>query len=252
MNNSTSTNSPDWPTRWPQASFKIAPTLALLAWIVSIALVVLVSGIAWLRFAYPTANAAAIPLIPALVVQLLLETGIVAVILAKLPSLSGFSLRELGFGPLSLRQVGVAVVGAVVMAVVANGSAALIESLTHSSHQQQVVEMFRGIHNPLMIGFFIVFAAVLAPVAEETIFRVFIFNFGLRYGGFWSGALLSGAVFGAAHGDMYLALPLALGGMVLCGVYYRTRNAFASMITHGLFNSLTLFALLVAPQLAKP
>ncbi len=49
--------------------------------------------------------------------------------------------------------------------------------------------------------------------------------------------MLSGVLFGIAHGDLYAALPLALGGIVLCAVYYRTRNAFASMISHALFNA---------------
>ena len=57
---------------------------------------------------------------------------------------------------------------------------------------------------------------MFAPFAEETFFRIFFFNLGLRYGGFWGGAVLSGVLFGIAHGDLYAALPLALGGMVLC------------------------------------
>ncbi|HXO17878.1 MAG TPA: CPBP family intramembrane glutamic endopeptidase, partial [Candidatus Dormibacteraeota bacterium] len=77
------------------------------------------------------------------------------------------------------------------------------------------------------------------------------FNLGLRYGGFWGGALLSGALFGIVHGDFYAALPLALGGVVLCAVYYWTRNAFAPMISHALFNALSIVMLLVAPQTTR-
>ncbi|HXM08008.1 MAG TPA: CPBP family intramembrane glutamic endopeptidase, partial [Candidatus Acidoferrum sp.] len=63
---------------------------------------------------------------------------------------------------------------------------------------------------------------------------------------------ISAILFGLAHGDAFAAIPLALGGIVLCAVYYRTRNAFASMISHGLFNGLSLAGLLFAPHLVSP
>lgn len=193
----------------------------------------------------------AVALVPALIIQLALEAGVVAVILRGLPALSGFSLRELGFRAISGGQIGIAIGGSVVMAIVANGGASLIDALFHTTHEQQVVQMVRNIHNPAILAFFTIFAVVIAPIAEETIFRVLVFNIGLRYRGFWFGAILSGALFGAAHGDMFAALPLALAGVVLCGVYYRTRNAYASMITHGLFNAITVVALFAFPQLTK-
>ena len=49
------------------------------------------------------------------------------------------------------------------------------------------------------------------------------------------------------HGDVYAALPLALGGIVLCGVYYLSRNAYASMISHALFNGLSIVLLSGVP-----
>ncbi len=193
----------------------------------------------------------AVALVPALVIQLVLEAGVVAVILRGLPVLSGFSLRELGFRAIGAGQIGIATLGALIMAIVANGGASLIDALFHTTHEQQVVQMVRNVHNPAIIAFFAIFAVVIAPIAEETIFRVLVFNIGLRYRGFWFGAILSGVLFGVAHGDKFEALPLALAGVVLCGVYYCTRNAYASMITHGLFNAMTVIALFAFPQLTK-
>ena len=149
------------------------------------------------------------------------------------------------------RTVGIAVLGAVAMAIVANGSASLIDYLAKSQHQQDIVEIFKTLHDPTTIVIFAAFAVLFAPFAEETFFRILFFNLGMRYGGFWGGAILSGALFGIAHGDIYAALPLALGGVVLCAVYYRTRNAFAPMISHALFNALSIVALLVAPGVTR-
>jgi membrane protease YdiL (CAAX protease family) len=252
VNSSTSTISPVWPTHWPKDSFRSGPTLLVAGGVIVLTAVLLIIGVAWLAIVNPAATQRGnIPIIPALVIQLVIEAAILVVLLAALPWLSGFSLAQLGFVAPRAWQVGIAAIGAVVMAIVANGGASLIQALTHSKHEQSVVEMFKQIHDPKTIAFFAFFAIVLAPIAEETIFRVFLFNVGLRYGGFWTGAIISGVLFGAAHGDTFALIPLALGGIVLAAVYYRTRNAFASMITHGLFNALTVLALVFAPQLTQ-
>lgn len=250
MNNSTSTISPAWPTRWPNDSFRFWPTFGVIAAALGITVVVLFGGIIWLVRTHPEILHGVVPIVPALVLQLVIEIGVVGVILAALPKLSGFSLRELGYTMPTLRNVGTAVLGAIAMAIVVNGAATLIETMMHAKHDQKVVEMFKHVHDPGTMLFFAVFAIVLAPFAEETMFRVFVFNVGLRYRGFWFAAIVSGLLFGIAHGDLVAAVPLTLGGIVLASVYYRTQNAFASMMTHGLFNSLTVIALIFAPNLA--
>ncbi|MBV8372632.1 MAG: CPBP family intramembrane metalloprotease, partial [Candidatus Eremiobacteraeota bacterium] len=184
--------------------------------------------------------------------QFFFEGILVAAVLVVLPRLSKFSLRELGMRVPNAATIGIALAGAVVMAIVADGGASLIDSLAHSKHQQEAVEIFKALHDPTTIGVFAAFAVLFAPFAEETIFRLFFFNFGLRYGGFWAGTTVSAVLFGFAHGDAYEALPLALGGAILCYVYYRTRNAFAPMITHALFNAFSIVALLAVPKLATP
>jgi hypothetical protein len=168
-----------------------------------------------------------------------------------MPALSKFSLRELGFRMPTGANVGTAILGAVGMVIVANGGASLIDYLLHSQHQQDIVQIFRELHDPTTVAIFAAFAVLFAPFAEETFFRVFFFNLGLRYTGFWGGAVLSGVLFGIAHGDLYAAVPLALGGIVLCAVYYRTRNAWSSMISHALFNSLSIVALLFIPKISQ-
>jgi membrane protease YdiL (CAAX protease family) len=251
VNSSTYTISPSWPTRWPQGSFKPGPTALVILALIVLTVFILIACSIWLVSAHLLRPGATPPITVSLVIQLIVEIPLMIVLLSTLPWLSGFTLTQLGFVPPRLWQIGVAFVGAIVMAIVANGGATLIENITKTKHEQVVVQMFKQIHDPQTIAFFAVFAIVLAPIAEETIFRIFFFNIGLRYGGFWTGAIVSGILFGAAHGDVFALIPLALGGVVLAGVYYYTRNAFASMITHGLFNTLTVAALTFAPQLAK-
>ncbi|HEY1681565.1 MAG TPA: type II CAAX endopeptidase family protein [Candidatus Tumulicola sp.] len=245
MNDSNSTISPGWPTHWPKDSFS-----GFTAWATGIVIVAIV-----VLSAIGSAQQVSGPVDPqrlvfGLTLQALLETGLISCALLALPSIAKIPRRALGFTAPTLTVFVGAVLGAIAMIVVVDGSSAIVSILTHTDHQQQPVEVFAGLHQPAAIAAFVLFATVFAPAVEETIFRVFVFNFGMRYGGFWLGAAASGVLFACAHGDKYAAIPLGLGGVVLCAVYYNTRNAYASMISHALFNAFTLVALLMGAHAA--
>jgi membrane protease YdiL (CAAX protease family) len=251
VNDSTSTISPAWPTRWPKDSFSSVSAWLLAAFVALLFLGAFVAGVHGSN-ALPMRAINPVLIDLSIGLQFVLEGLLVAGILAALPRLSKFSLHELGLRMPNAGTLAIAVAGAVLMAVVADGGASLVDYLGHTKHQQETVEIFKALHDPLTIAVFAAFAIVFAPFAEETIFRMFFFNFGLRYGGFWGGTITSAVLFGFAHGDAYEALPLALGGVILCYVYYRTRNAFAPMIAHALFNAFSIVALLAVPKLTAP
>jgi membrane protease YdiL (CAAX protease family) len=208
---------------------------------VIISVIVFLLGVGVLAFTLPLHRGTHLPptqlITFGLIVQFAIELPLVAFLLICLPSLSGFRLSQLGFRMPSWPAIFIGLAGALAMIVVANGAAALIDLATHAQHEQAEVLLFKQVHDPRVIAFFAIFAVTIAPIAEETVFRVFLFNIGLRYWGFWTGAIVSSALFGLAHADKYAFVPLALGGIVLCGVYYYSRNAYASMISHGLFNA---------------
>ena len=271
-NGSTSQTSPSWPTRWPKGSFSFGWTFAficLLAGAFFFAIFIAVIGAyAWLNLHGQSAGLAAYvssrgtetnaPVFIAFeTAQLAAEALAVVLILIALPRLTHISLREIGFRAISLRTIGYALTGAAAMVVIADAGASVILShYPHAVHPQLAVKVFEAIKSqPGGLLFFVLFAAVLQPIAEEMIFRVFVFNLALRYGGFWVAAIISGGLFGAAHtlmggtDDVSAAL-LAISGIALCWVYYRSRNAYASMISHGLFNAFSVALLYYAPKLA--
>jgi membrane protease YdiL (CAAX protease family) len=251
VNDSTSTISPTWPTHWPKDSFRSPWTWVVALFIAFVFVATFLSGVKAASSGVSLTNVSPLIVLISLFLTAGLEAILLLVVLLSLPSLSKFSLAELGYRMPTRTTVLIGIAGAVAMVVVANGGATLIDYLAHSKHEQDVIELFRGLHDPTTIFIFALFACLFAPFAEETIFRVFFFNLGLRYGGFWVGAVLSGVLFGLAHGDVFAALPLALGGMILCYVYYRSRNAFASMISHSLFNLTSILALVFTPTLTK-
>lgn len=260
MNSSTSTPSPAWPTHWPKDSFRAWPTIGFIAYLFALSFVIIAVGVVYFLAKYSSETGGqSLPIVPAIIFQIVLEGAIVASILLALPWLTKFTWSELGFRLPTPANVGFALLGTLAMVVIVEGGASLIQTLMHTKHEQQVVQLFQQLRGSgTTMWFFAFFAVVLAPFMEEAIFRIFLFNIGLRYWGFWAGAIISGALFGAAHIDaatgvsfLTTSVPLIFGGIILAFVYYRTRNAFASMITHGTFNLLTVIAILYFPQLAK-
>lgn len=262
-NDSTSTISPSWPTRWPRGSFPLGTTLALFLALLGIVVLLIIGELAVLAMEYhgnltQIANSQQDQMamlraifLPSTIVQVGFEAIAAFVIIAALPKITHFSLRELGFRVPTARDIGIALLGFVGMVIVVDGGANLISAVSHSQHQEIAVQLFMSMRsNVRLVEEFAIFAVFVQPIAEETIFRVFFFNLGLRYGGFALGAIVSGLLFGAAHFDLYAFLPLALGGVVLCAVYYTSRNAYASMISHGLFNALSTVLIYFAPKLA--
>lgn len=250
---STLQTSPDSRISFPAESFRPLPSLlALLGMVAFIGLAAIAGILVYITSGHISLAALAHPKIGfALVLQVLIDLCVVLYLAIVLPAISKLSLRDLGFTVPRARDVGIALLGAIAMIVVVNGLGSIIDAALHSKHQQEQITLFLNVRDPLVKLLFAGLAVLVAPIAEEFAFRVFIFNVVRRWSGFWPGALVSGILFGFAHMDPYAMVPLIFGGMILCAVYARSGNAWSSMITHAIFNSVSLIALFAAPQLAK-
>ena len=83
--------------------------------------------------------------------------------------------------------------------------------------------------------------SVVAPVAEEFFFRGYFFTALRSWRGVWPAAILTGLVFGAIHVGSAPApflVPLAVFGLVLCLLYWRTGSLYPCIALHALNNSL--------------
>jgi CAAX protease family protein len=82
---------------------------------------------------------------------------------------------------------------------------------------------------------------VVAPIAEEILFRGYIFSALRNWRGTAVGALLTGILFGAVHAGSAPALdlvPLAALGTGLCLLYRRTGSLYPCIAAHSFNNSL--------------
>ncbi len=78
--------------------------------------------------------------------------------------------------------------------------------------------------------------AVLAPLSEELFYRGMIYPLFRKHLGPMWGGIISGIFFGLVHLDLWRALPLALGGIVLCYIYEKSGSIFVAILAHGVWN----------------
>ena len=111
------------------------------------------------------------------------------------------------------------------------------------SSKQSIVELFSGsrtIEQRMMI---IVFAVVIAPMAEEFLFRFFLYGVLKRYFGRFLGVTVNALLFAAAHTHLPSFAPLFVLGSCFTIAYEWSGSILVSMTMHALFNSVSLTAL---------
>ena len=92
------------------------------------------------------------------------------------------------------------------------------------------------------IVLFVILAVVLAPLFEEVFFRGFLFRGFASSWGWVAGACVSAAVFGIAHLQLDVFVPLFALGFALAWVYKRTGSLWTAIAFHALFNALSVLA----------
>lgn len=253
QNSSTSTASPLSPTAWPRNAFPVTLTVIVVvgAIVVVLGATIVELAIAMLTGAVHVADFAHSPPIIsadfALWSQYAAYVPVSIYFLLVLPALARRPLHELGFRMPTASDLGVGVVGAGVMWIGVTLASAVVEGLTHRHDTEPAIQLLQQIHTPGQKFEFILMAVAIAPLVEELAFRAFLFNAFRRWTSFWVAAIASGLLFGFAHvqslpGLVTLGVPLAVGGIVLAGVYERTGCYWSNVLTHALFNSVSVIA----------
>jgi CAAX protease family protein len=196
------------------------------------------------------ANLAPAPKMPAqlddqsLVVGILFTLTIVFVIAAVL-IFRGFKLDTLG-GFSKISVIRAFTIGAILL-IAAYPLISLADAITQhflgSGARQTIVELFsesRSIRQRVLV---IVMAVAIAPIAEEFIFRFFLYGVLRRYAGRLIGLTVSAVLFGAAHTHLPSFAPLVVFGATLTIAYEWSGSILVSMAMHSLFNALQLVLL---------
>jgi membrane protease YdiL (CAAX protease family) len=119
-------------------------------------------------------------------------------------------------------------------------AAGIVHDVIVHPQQQAIVSAFP--RTAIGIAMFALVAVILAPVFEEILFRGFLFR-GLAnsFGWLW-GAFVSAAIFGIAHVQLDVFIPLAALGFVLAWAYHKTGSLWTAITMHAMFNTVAVLA----------
>jgi membrane protease YdiL (CAAX protease family) len=170
----------------------------------------------------------------------------VVAVLSALLQLRGFSVLSLGgFSRLGFGRIvstaAVLLFAAYPLLFAADAISRWV--LGEGSSRQQIVEMFTSSQSLGQRVLIIVLAIVIAPFAEEFIFRFFLYGVLKRYFGRGIGLILNALLFGAVHVHLPSLGPLFVLGSCFTLAYEWTGSILVSMTMHALFNFISLSAL---------
>lgn len=111
---------------------------------------------------------------------------------------------------------------------------------------QEAVKLLQEAKDPLVVILMAVAAVIVAPLAEEVVFRGYLYPAAKRFCGPVGAILFSSLVFAAAHGNVVALLPLFSLAVILCLLYELTGSIWACISVHFLFNAATVGIQLLA------
>jgi membrane protease YdiL (CAAX protease family) len=113
--------------------------------------------------------------------------------------------------------------------------------------KQEIIQLFNASQTLPQRITIIVMAVALAPMAEEFMFRFFLYGVLKRYFGRFVGLIVNASLFAAVHTHLPSFGPLFVLGSCFTIAYEWSGSILVPMTMHALFNALTL-TLLAFPQ----
>ncbi len=110
---------------------------------------------------------------------------------------------------------------------------------------QTVVNLFGQTTSSVEIIMLVLLICFAAPVAEEMLFRAFLYPSLLHYFKRPIAIILCAAAFSLAHMNIWTFLPIFIGGLGFTWLYDKYRNLWVNAIAHMAWNSLVIILLFV-------
>ncbi|MDQ2824753.1 MAG: CPBP family intramembrane metalloprotease [Verrucomicrobiota bacterium] len=192
-------------------------------------------------FSRPSTDISSGSLLSSLVVTL----GVV-IFIAGLLTLRGLSLEALaGFSRLGIVR---AITTGMILLFAAYPLISLADVITQhllgsGSSRQNIVELFNSSRTIQQRIIIIVFAVTVAPIAEEFIFRFFLYGVVKRYFGRFFGIVFTAMLFAVVHTHLPSFAALFVLGSCFAIAYEWSGSILVSMTMHSFFNALNLIFL---------
>jgi membrane protease YdiL (CAAX protease family) len=156
---------------------------------------------------------------------------------------AAFGFRNTNLTKSLLLASGVLVIVLPIILELEQFSALFLQKIGWPLADQHAVELILNAKSPWLRGYLAFFAIVLAPVAEEFIFRGVLFPFVKQLGYpklAWFGVSF---LFALIHVNAPTLVPLFVLALVLTWLYQKTDCLLASITAHSLFNTANLIIL---------
>src|ERR1700733_5273781 len=148
-----------------------------------------------------------------------------------------FGLRNADLKKSLLLAVIVLVVTLPVVWLLQGISVATLARLGVPPENQRAVELLLAAKSAWAQGYFVLFAVVIAPVAEEFVFRGMLYPFVKQLGSPRAPLFGVSAIFAGIHFDAGTFVPLFVLALVFTWLYEKTDCLLAPIAAHSLFNA---------------
>jgi len=159
--------------------------------------------------------------------------------------------QELGLTRLvSWLDIGLAPAGFVVYLVISVLLLALFSTLIPAIDMEQVQQNgFEGIGQRYEYVLAFVTLVIIAPLAEEVLFRGYLYGKLRAKVPLWAAILLTSLLFAAIHGQWNVAIDVFALSVVLCILRDITGSIWSGILLHMLKNGVAFYFLFVSPML---
>jgi len=126
-------------------------------------------------------------------------------------------------------------------------SAAILHHFHYPIEDQVAIDLLLNVKSSLLRIYLILFATVLAPVAEEFIFRGVLYPWLRRYGHPALAWVVPSFLFALVHFSVPIFLPLFALALALTALYALTGRLLCTIVVHALFNAINVLLLFHNP-----
>ena len=128
-------------------------------------------------------------------------------------------------------------------------AAILVSNLPWIDMDQEQETGFQDLRLPIEYVMAFIALVVLPPIAEELLFRGYLFGRLREKFGFWLSATVVSVVFGFVHLQWNVAVDVAVLSLFLCYLREKTGSIWASIVLHSIKNGVAYVLLFIAPLL---
>lgn len=195
----------------------------------------------WFLIFIPTSNITTSSVSIMLLTQIITDCVLLLIIFKSLRTGFRQAANTLGVVPFKvLKSIMQAVLGAVVLMVFSMIYYNIYYKLTGTPvPDQQISEIIASITTMKQVIPMMILVTMFAPVAEEIVFRGFIYQGLRKYCGIGFAMLASSALFAMLHYQLSIFIPIMFMGLVFAWLYEKNKNIMPSIFAHLIWNSMS-------------